>query len=430
MYKCRIIKPDEFSPHSNADRLKLLVYNGMQFIVGVDADETALYAVFFDGGQLSHEYCHENNLYRHPELNKDPLKKGYFDDNRKVRAQKLRGEVSYGYVATLDSFEFAGKFDFRQGIEFDEINGHGICQKYITRKTREKMERNTKKSRSDVIWNLEKHYDTENIKFYLDRLPENVLSIITEKMHGTSGRTGYVNVVRETQNIFQRLLSRLRRRKFYSVTEGYELVSGTRNTIVNTRPDVTSPGTPDYYRWEIHEQFKGLLRKGETIYYEVVGYDSLNSPIMNTHDTTKLDDKDFTKKYGKQIVYNYGCGEGSNPLRELYVYRITQETANDDTIDLPWSDVKARCNDLSLKHVPEMFVGYIRENSRNRIEHWIEALLCNGQSDVGTNLMEGVCFRFEGTGFTKVYKAKNLYFLILEGVLKDREEYVDAEEAN
>jgi len=77
-----------------------------------------------------------------------------------------------------------------------------------------------------------------------------------------------------------------------------------------------------------------------------------------------------------------------------------------------------------------MFVGYIRENSRNRIEHWIEALLCNGQSDVGTNLMEGVCFRFEGTGFTKVYKAKNLYFLILEGVLKDREEYVDAEEAN
>ena len=430
MYKCRIIKPDEFSPHSNADRLKLLVYNGMQFIVGVDADETALYAVFFDGGQLSHEYCHENNLYRHPELNKDPLKKGYFDDNRKVRAQKLRGEVSYGYVATLDSFEFAGKFDFRQGIEFDEINGHGICQKYITRKTREKMERNTKKSRSDVIWNLEKHYDTENIKFYLDRLPENVLSIITEKMHGTSGRTGYVNVVRETQNIFQRLLSRLRRRKFYSATEGYELVSGTRNTIVNTRPDVTSPGTPDYYRWEIHEQFKGLLRKGETIYYEVVGYDSLNSPIMNTHDTTKLDDKDFTKKYGKQIVYNYGCGEGSNPLRELYVYRITQETANDDTIDLPWSDVKARCNDLSLKHVPEMFVGYIRENSRNRIEHWIEALLCNGQSDVGTNLMEGVCFRFEGTGFTKVYKAKNLYFLILEGVLKDREEYVDAEEAN
>lgn len=430
MYKCRIIKPDEFSPHSNADRLKLLVYNGMQFIVGVDADETALYAVFFDGGQLSHEYCHENNLYRHPELNKDPLKKGYFDDNRKVRAQKLRGEVSYGYVATLDSFEFAGKFDFRQGIEFDEINGHGICQKYITRKTREKMERNTKKSRSDVIWNLEKHYDTENIKFYLDRLPENVLSIITEKMHGTSGRTGYVNVVRETQNIFQRLLSRLRRRKFYSATEGYELVSGTRNTIVNTRPDVTSPGTPDYYRWEIHEQFKGLLRKGETIYYEVVGYDSLNSPIMNTHDTTKLDDKDFTKKYGKQIVYNYGCGEGSNPLRELYVYRITQETANGDTIDLPWSDVKARCNDLSLKHVPEMFVGYIRENSRNRIEHWIEALLCNGQSDVGTNLMEGVCFRFEGTGFTKVYKAKNLYFLILEGVLKDREEYVDAEEAN
>jgi hypothetical protein len=57
---------------------------GFQAIVGKDSKPGDLGIVFPAESQLSVEYCKENNLFRHADLNKDESQKGYIEDNRRV----------------------------------------------------------------------------------------------------------------------------------------------------------------------------------------------------------------------------------------------------------------------------------------------------------------------------------------------------------
>jgi hypothetical protein len=63
---------------------------GLQALVSKDYKEGDLYVIFPAEVQLSHEFCSNNNLYRHSELNANPEAKGYIEDNRRVKAVKLR----------------------------------------------------------------------------------------------------------------------------------------------------------------------------------------------------------------------------------------------------------------------------------------------------------------------------------------------------
>lgn len=428
MYKARVILPDEIIPHPNADNLNLLCYNGLQFIVSKDMRPDQLCVIFFTDGQLSHEFARENNLYRHAELNKDNTKAGYLEDNRRVKMIRLRQEFSWGIVLSLESFAYTGFTDFKQGMEFDVLNNHPICNKYLTPATERQANKNQAKKEKDIVYSLEEHFDTENIQYYMKKLPSPCLMIVTEKVHGTSARTGLVRVQRYEQNLLQRFLSlfgfNLRKR-----VEKYECVTGTRKTVVNSRPDILDSASQEHYRWQIHNDLSPRLHTGETIYYEIAGYDSFNRPIMNQHNPESLKDKEIIKKYGKTITYNYGTGEGSNPLQRIFVYRITQEDVNGNGHELSWFEIKSRCKDLGLETVPEIYTEYIAENkTEGAVTLFLQENLTNRQSTVGNHLMEGYCLRFESQRGTDVYKAKNPYFLILEGVLKEKDDYVDSEE--
>ena len=58
--------------------------------------------VFTAETQLSHDFCRENNLYRHSQYNVDPEQKGYIGDNRRVKALRLRGNVSSALFLPMD----------------------------------------------------------------------------------------------------------------------------------------------------------------------------------------------------------------------------------------------------------------------------------------------------------------------------------------
>jgi len=83
--------------------------------------------------QLSDVYCSVNNLYRHSEKNSDPDKKGYMEDNRRIRCVKFRGHESQGLFMPIESIsEFLDEGDkLVLGNEFDELNGYSICNKYV-----------------------------------------------------------------------------------------------------------------------------------------------------------------------------------------------------------------------------------------------------------------------------------------------------------
>jgi hypothetical protein len=53
--------------------------------------------------KLSDEFLKNNNLYRHNEKNINIEKKGYFEDNGRIKAAKFRGHISNGFFIELES---------------------------------------------------------------------------------------------------------------------------------------------------------------------------------------------------------------------------------------------------------------------------------------------------------------------------------------
>jgi RNA ligase (TIGR02306 family) len=430
MYKATVLRIKNVRPHPNADRVKLATCHGNQVVVGLDVEEGHMGVYFQCDGQLSHEFCHANNLYREASLNKFPDEKGgMFDANRRVRAQKFRGEISDGFWVPLHQFGFiqVSGLDV-EGFEFDEWCGVHICNKYINPNTvvasQQNKNKKTRVAKTSVMF--KEHFDTEHFGKYLHEFKNDEQIIITEKLHGTSGRVAHVMVDRE-------LTWKDKLAKFIGAKineQDWAYLNGTRRVVL----EETSGS--QYHDPTIREiafnKFKDNLRKGETVYFEIVGFETTGTSIMPSVDVTKLNDKELLKKYGNLMYYSYGCAPRTC---EIYVYRITITNDDGQSVDLCWNDVKSRCSEIGVKHVPEianMTVNALSEDDRDRQEELLKIVDAYAQGDSlidNRHLREGVCVRVDHYGIKpKVYKHKSFNFKVLEGIIKDSG-VVDAEEA-
>lgn len=429
MYKAKVVKLS-VKPHPNADRLQLGYVNGIQVIVGLDAKDGDIGAFFPCDGQLSNEFLSMHNLYRHSELNSDKSKSGYFSDNGRVTVEKIRNERSDGFFCPLSYFEYTG-FDIgklKVGDEFDKLNGHKICGKYYTPATLKAMNKKSglsKPKMPNVEYNLPRHFDTGQLQYNIHDVELGDLVIVTEKAHGTSTRIGNVLVEREIKlKWWQKLYNLLPFPNYPDKHTGYEFVVGSRNRVVD--PNLPE-SHPDYYRLGTAKQLNGKLKKGEIVYAEIVGFTTTGKPIMNQQGTSKL--PEIRKRYGEVMTYTYGCAWNSLdvPAQKLFVYRITQVNDDGYEIDLPWTQVKRRAQELGLECVPEIDVDlfYNNDNFLEDIEGYVVG---NSLLDF-SHIREGVCVRLEKRdGTTKVYKHKSFEFKVLEGILKNSDDYVDTEE--
>lgn len=164
-------------------------------------------------------------------------------------------------------------------------------------------------------------------------------------MHGTSQRTGYLPVLqgykyrngmekrlyesRKTPNVIR---SKIKRVPIYDW--GY--VTGTRRVVLDTFDDGGFYGN-NAFREKHAKVFEGKLHKGETVYYEVVGFTDDGAPIMNPGNNSKLNDKEFTKQYGKTTTFSYGCAPDGkeHPKSDLFVYRMTMTNEDGDVVEYP-----------------------------------------------------------------------------------------------
>jgi len=443
MYKATVTALKNVRSHPNADRVKLATCHGNQVVVGLDSEEGNLGVYFPSDGQLSHEFCHANNLYRESSLNKFPEEKGgMFDANRRVRAQRFRGEISDGFWVPLHYFSFiqVSGLDV-EGFEFDEWQGVPICSKYINPATikiaRENQGKKTRVAKSSIMF--KEHFDTSHFGKQIHEYQKGQHIIVTEKLHGTSGRVGHVQIERELT-----WKDRLAKRLGVRIQENeWKYLNGTRRVVIEE-----SSGTQFHdptIRDKAFNLFKDNLRKGETIFFEIVGYESTGATIMPSVSTKSLSDKSFSKIYGEKMTYSYGCEPGQC---EIYVYRMTITNEDGQSIDYAWEDVVNRCKEIGVKTVPhistftlkELELDYRNHHAIPREEEVDERDLQNyfeeeirkmgsGPSVLDSkHIREGVCVRIEGGINNKTHKFKSFEFKVLEGIAKDSG-VIDTEEA-
>ena len=428
-----VVKINELNPHSNADRLQIATIFSQNVIVGLDCQVGDIGVFFPVDLQLSEEYCEQNNLVRKKDENGNNIG-GYLDpDKRNIRAMRLRGEKSEGLFMPLESFAYTGVTKFEVGEKIEILNGHEICRKYIPRVPHRGPHNKVSKNRKRTVPIaplFQEHVDTEQLVYNLNDFHCGDQIEITLKMHGTSGRTGYLP---KFQKYKRSLLDIILRREGIPVYDwGY--VTGTRRVVLNDFGDGGFYGS-NSFRQPHADFFKGKLNKGETVYYEIVGFTDNGTPIMGEVSNSKISDKEFTKQYGKTTIFSYGC---ESPESKIFVYRMTMTNEDGYVVEYTPDFMRYRCEQMGVETVPMLWRGILDEPDDWTQEEYNPGYVVqqlaeeyyDGPDPVGkTHVREGVVVRIINRPKFCAYKHKNFSFKVLEGIAKDLAAEPDIEEA-
>jgi hypothetical protein len=431
-----VVKVNELRKHPNADRLNIATFFGNDTCVSLDIAMGEIGIYFPVDLQLSEEFCLENHLLRKkPDGTPDT---GYMDPKkRNVTAVRLRGEKSDGLFLPLKCVVYTGinLDELNIGDTVTTLNGHEICKKYIPIRKHHSADNKvnkTRKKKVPIAPLFVEHADTEQLAYNMGAFKNGDLVEITLKIHGTSGRTGYLprlvdivptNVLAVFCEIKDRdrKLNKLQKAmiayfdKHSRPKYDWGLVSGTRRTVLDSF-DGGFYGSNEFR--EKHEKvFEGKLHKDETVYYEIVGFTDDGTPIMPKASNKKLNNKEFIKQYGEETVFSYGC-DPDNKKSDLYVYRMTTTNEDGDVVEYTPDFMRYRCEQMGVKCVPLLWRGFIPEevNPGEYIKEIAEKYY-DGPDPVGkTHVREGVVCRILNRPGFAAYKHKNYDFKCLSGI--------------
>lgn len=464
MYCAYVTKIQNLRKHTNADRLLCGECFGNTVIVDIGTLPDQIGVYFPTDGAVGIEFATKNDLLRRKDEHGNPAG-GYLDpEKRNIKALKLRGEKSDGLFLPLTSLEgFTDITKLKEGDTISILNGVTICEKYIPKVKHhsQSISGSRVRKKSDPIAPLfMEHADTEQLAYNLSAFHPGDLVEITLKMHGTSQRTGYLPMLQgykyantlaqklfESNKIPDWMRALIKRKPVYA----YGYVAGTRRVVLDGY-DGGFYGS-NHFREQHTKQFEGKLHKGETVYYEVVGFTDNETPIMAPGNNKKLNDKTFTKQYGNTTVFSYGCDPKGNgaPQSDLYVYRMTMTNEDGDVVEYSPDFMRYRCEQMGVKCVPLLWRGIIPTPDSDNLfslpseyeysgHHWAETPgdwikeiaegYYDGPDPVGkSHVREGVVCRIINRPKFTAYKHKNFAFKMLEGLIKETAIAPDMEEA-
>lgn len=409
-YKAIIAKIDRVIPIEGADRIHTAVVFGEHVITTKEWNVGKVGIFFPVDTRLSHDFCKHNNLYRDSEKNLDTKKTGFFDDNRRVRAQPFMKVKSEGFFCEISALDYirSKSIPTKIGSQFDEIERVKICEKYISPKTQKQLnEKNNKKKVQIDVPNFSKHVDTDQFKHNVHKIEKGSLISIHSKKHGTSFRCSNTKVIKKPKNFFHKLLMNIGILK----KEEYSFLAGSRNVILHEEKHNHGFHGSNKFRFDILDELKPHLVKDMIVYGEIVGYVN-GSPIMGKHNTDSLRDKKFKKKYGKEFSYSYGCKEHEF---KFHIYRIS--IANDDIqVDLSDAQCKKWCKDRGFEYARSVCKQFIYDGNAEALMGLVEELterpecLCEDYTD-SSHISEGVVIRIDDGGLIPTFfKNKSFAF--------------------
>jgi hypothetical protein len=402
-YVATVVKLGPLKKHPNADRLQLASIFGNTVIVGLEQEEGDLGVFFPVETQLSEEYAVNNDLIRRKDVNGKQVG-GFLEESRRIKALKLRGIPSMGMWLPIKSLDYISRKEvgdqYEEGDEFEKIGNHEICCKYVPKIKQTpgsgKGERGKKSRESRIIENQFRfHFDTAQLGKNIWRIASTDLISITCKLHGTSAIAANVLTKRKIS-----LLGKIAKVLGVPVQESvYDAVYASRRVIKNEFIE----SKEHYYDEDLwsrvgKEHFGGKLHAGETVYYEIVGYTEQGSFI--------------------QKGYDYRCEVGKS---RVYVYRITRTASDGTVVELQWNQVKARCAELGVAHMPEIYYGLAGDlfggmEDPEQTLQLLKSLYVNDQDSEYCELKvpeEGICLRKDGLE-PEIYKLKSFRFLEYE----------------
>lgn len=440
-YLSKIINITTFRKHSNAEKLKCCTVDGFNIITGIDA-EPGLYVYFPTLSQINPDFLSYANLYRHKELNKDPEQSGMFEDNGRVKAIKLRGELSEGfilpftilknYIVSVTNKELE---DVKESTEFDAVEHDGkefwISKKYLPKQTQSQQQSTGDKKNKKIPKGIDKIIDTQFRFHYTTILIKKCPNVITPdsliqmsyKIHGTSGISAYV-LCKQPLNWKQKIAKWLTGEEFNK----YDYIYASRAVIKNKyyNENVNS----GYYGVDVWAEADKIVRpcldKGQTAYYEIVGY---------------LPNGGYIQK-----KYDYGCippKEGEIYTHEKHfkvrIYRVTQTNIDGKVLEYTPRQVQQWCAQVGLTPVEECFYGRAGDlyPDLNLTNHWSEDFIDRLANDPNFYMEknsphcinkvphEGVVIKIED-GMSRAFKLK--CFKFISGV--DMTEEVNIEDEN
>jgi len=412
-YCATLVEIKQLIPLDNCDNVCHTLIMGNKVIVGKDTQIGDIGLFFPVETQLSAEYISANNLFIKKELNANPEKGGYFEENRRIRCIKFRGNSSEGLFMPFESIDFIfGEDDvegYKIGDEFDELKGIPICNKYISKYSKTPGEPGSKNSKqpkeSKIIENQFRfHQDTSQLYKNLHEIkPESLISI-SYKEHGTSCISSKILCKRKL-NWIEKVLKKL---GVNINDKKYDYIYSSRKVIKN---EDLNPNANHFYKEAIwgmaHNKLKEFLQDGMSIYFEIVGYLPSGAEIQ----------KDF----------DYGCKPNEFAIK---IYRITLTNYSGKVFEFSAKQVQDWCKENGLNAVEELFYGYAKDLSDERMteENWRNKFLETVKSKYNEKNChlcskpvpeEGCVVRVEGNKF-KAFKCKSIRFYEFETKMLDK----------
>ena len=290
------------------------------------------------------------NLHRDSSLNADKNQTGYLENNRRVKAIRLRGNASNALLLDINLFpvDLSGE---RVGTEFDHINGVEFSRKFVVpTKGNTNNGPAVKVHKSGVTSEqFPEHYDTPQWhRVSQDFAGKDVK--VTQKLHGCSWRGSWVEIDRPAK-WYERLL----------IKAGVPVNLKEWKFVVGSRRVIKTEGDGDHWYstdiWSEYAQTHNLaeaLPKGVMVYGELIGWLPDGTPIqrgytynlpkgqaalyiyrvvVNGYDLSDAAMREFAAQRGLKVVpllASFSRDEGGFLFGELFLETLTDTTLSDE----------------------------------------------------------------------------------------------------
>lgn len=444
-YLSQIVDIKNFSAHINpkVERLKVAHVQGYDILIGID-EQPGKYVYFPTNSMINPALLSFANLYRHKELNANPEKTGFFEDNGRVKAICLQKQVSEGFLLPFNILQefilssvnvVLDENDCPDGLEFDQVEHKGktfwISKKYIIKNTRAYNEtlkekqankHNNRNKKLDIVIEdqFRFHYDTVLLRKNPNVISPNDLISITSKFHGTSIVSAYVKC-RRYLNWREKIAQWITKRK--DLFNDYNHLYSSRSVIKNKFVYHTKK-SEGFYKIDVwkyaNDYLQPFMSKGMTIYAEIIGYLPNGSYIQKDYDYGCIPPKKSDNNL--EIKENdYICGVNY----KVVIYRIT--ITNEDGVAYEFSarEVQEWCRRKGLTPVTELYYGYAKDlypDLDTKSENWPTEFMERMASDknffmemrspdCSNNVPhEGIVIKIED-GIPRAWKLKSFAFL-------------------